>query len=146
MPDYLDYVSRQKTFEALGAYRDEAPSVSGRERADRVSSAQVSRNTFEILAVKPQLGRNFVAGEDVPGAEPVVIIGHAMWQNRFGSDPQIVGKTMRVNGRASTIVGVMPEGFRFPNNQELWRPLAINATARRDAVPASMCSVVCALV
>ena len=135
MPDYLDYVSRQQSFEALGAYRDEAPALGGRERAERVSSAQVSRNTFEILGVKPQLGRNFVAGEDAPGAEPVVIIGHAMWQNRFGSDRQILGQTMRVNGRAATIVGVMPAKFRFPNNQELWRPLAISPTAPRGEGP-----------
>ena len=135
VPDYLDYVSRQQSFDALGAYREEMTAVSGPEHAERASSAVVTRNTFEILGVRPQLGRNFVDSEQVPGAEPVVIIGHAMWQNRFGSDPHIIGKTMRVNGRASTIVGVMPEHFRFPNRQEMWRPLSISAAAARGVAP-----------
>ncbi len=131
VPDYLDYARRQKSFEVLGAYRQEAPAISGSERAERTAAARVSANTFDVLGVAPRLGRNFAPAESLPGAEPVVVISDALWQNRFGADPNIVGQTMRVNGRTATIVGVMPAGFGFPDNEELWLPLELNPGASR---------------
>ncbi len=83
-------------------------------------------NTFEILHVQPARGRAFRPDEDVRVAEPVAIIGYALWQTRYGADPQIIGRVIRVNGRPTTVVGVMPESFRFPENQQLWLPLDVD--------------------
>ena len=78
---------------------------------------------LRALGVQPELGRDFTAADDEPGAEKVAIIGHGLWQRDFGGDPHILGKGVRINGTPATIVGVMPSGFAFPTNEELWIPL-----------------------
>ncbi len=74
---------------------------------------------------RPALGRDFLPEDDRPGAAAVVLIGHGMWQNRYGSDPNVVGRTIRINDIPSVVIGVMPEGFKFPQNADLWQPLAL---------------------
>ncbi|MEE9208120.1 MAG: ABC transporter permease, partial [Gemmatimonadota bacterium] len=93
---------------------------------ERYVGARVTSNMFDVLKVRPQLGRGFVAGEDEPGAEPVVILGHNAWQDRFGGSPGVLGRTVKANGTVMTIVGVAPEGFKFPIRAELWIPLEVN--------------------
>src|SRR5206468_3011107 len=73
----------------------------------------------------PFLGRDFLPEDDRPGAPPVVILGNGVWKNRYGSDPSILGRTIRVNDIPSTVIGVMPEGFKFPLNADLWQPLSV---------------------
>ncbi|MGH7468957.1 MAG: ABC transporter permease [Longimicrobiales bacterium] len=134
--DYRDYAREQRAFEGLAALYPVSASVSGIEHADRVAAARITANTFEVLRVQPLRGRAFTAAEDVRAIEPVAIIGHALWQNRYHADAQIIGKVIRVNGRPTTIVGVMPEGFRFPNNQQMWLPLELDPlTLQRGARP-----------
>jgi putative ABC transport system permease protein len=100
--------------------------------------AYVSAGAFRLLGEKPILGRDFIADDDRPGAPSVVLLGHTIWMRRYGGDPAVVGRTIRVNGTPRVVVGVMPEGFKFPVNFELWLPLmslpGIN-TERRDVRP-----------
>ena len=93
-----------------------------------------------MLGVQPVLGRAFTADDDRAGAEPVALISDVLWRRRFNADPGVAGTTMKVDGVAHTIVGVMPEGFRFPEFAQFWTPLAPRASsaeaertiARRD--------------
>ncbi len=95
-------------------------------RSEPVQGAAVTPSFFEILEVPPLLGRPLVASDDVPDAPHVVVIGHALWRSRFGADPDVVGRQVRVGGVQRTVVGVMPEDFRFPYRDELWLPLQSN--------------------
>ncbi len=84
---------------------------------------QVTPNVFQLLGVKPILGRDFTPSDAKPGAEPTVILRHNLWEQRFGKDPAIIGQTVRLNGVPTTVIGVMPPGFSFPEDQNLWVPL-----------------------
>jgi len=95
-------------------------------RPERVSGAQVTANAFELLRVRPAIGRAFLDAEEAVGSQPVIILGHALWVVRYGGDPGIIGRTIRVNGRQHTVVGVMPEGFRFPYEEDAWIPLQLD--------------------
>ena len=93
----------------------------------------LTANTFGVLRQPPLLGRDFAAGDERPGAEPVAIIGYSLWKNRYGSDPDVLGRTLRINGQPATIVGVMPDGMRFPDNSQVWAPFVpTEAQTRRD--------------
>src|SRR5438128_512182 len=78
---------------------------------------------FSALAITPLLGRDLTAADNAPGAAKVALIGYGTWQRDFGGAADIVGKAVRINGKPATIVGVMPRGFAFPANEELWTPL-----------------------
>jgi len=104
---------------------------------ERIPGARVSASLFDLLGVKPELGRTFTPEEDVDGRDKVVVIGDALWKRRFGADPGILGRTVRLNDAPYTIIGVMPPGFRFPEGPEhhvsvgpfppaeMWRPMAL---------------------
>ena len=89
---------------------------------EQVNGVFATANLFGVLGIHPILGRDFLPEDDRAGAEPVVLIGHRMWRDRFASDPDVLGKTLRVNNTAATIIGVMPEGMEFPDNHQLWVP------------------------
>lgn len=103
----------------------------GRDELEPLFTTQVTTNTFALLGVRPTLGRDFVPADAGPGAEPVIILSHGLWTRRFGADPRVIGRSVRVDGAPTTIVGVMPEGFSFPAEQELWAPLVPTAAALR---------------
>jgi predicted permease len=84
----------------------------------------LSHNTFALLREQPLLGRDFLPEDDRAGAPPVVIIGHRVWTDRYGSEPSVIGRTVRANGETATIIGVMPPGFAYPVSSQVWRPLA----------------------
>jgi putative ABC transport system permease protein len=87
-----------------------------------VQGVRVPADFFRVLGAKPVLGRTFLAEEDRPGGHAVAVISNALWQNRFGSDPAAIGKTVTVDGSATSIVGIMPAGFNFPDGIEIWMP------------------------
>ena len=119
--DYLDWREQQGSFVDIAAFYQGTANISGTEgRPERYDGAFITASAFPWLRVRPLLGRVFEEGEHSPDAEPVVLIGYAMWQNRFDSDPDIVGKTALVNSETMTIIGVMPEGFEFPILEDLW--------------------------
>ena len=117
--------SASRAFEALSAEID-TPINLGDDAlgTDQVSGTYLSFNGLALLRERPALGRNFVADDDRPGAPPVVIIGHRLWTERYGADPSVVGRTVRLNGDPATIIGVMPAGFAYPVETQLWRPVA----------------------
>ena len=99
--------------------------ISGDQRSASVAAAAyVSWNTFSLVGHRPEMGRDFTAADDRSGAPPVVVISGTLWRVRYGADPAIVGRTVRVNGIPSTIVGVMPQDVGFPYRAEIWVPLA----------------------
>jgi putative ABC transport system permease protein len=126
LQDFLAYRERQKSFEGLAAFYDGTVNLSGDDRPERYNGAFMSANFLDMLRVKPLLGRGFQPGEDGPGTEPVVLLGWGVWQSRYNGDPKVIGKAVRVNGEPGTIVGVMPRGFAFPINQEIWVPLRMD--------------------
>ncbi len=121
--DFKDWREQQTSFVDLAAFYNGTVNVTGSERPERYDGGFMSANAFDLLGVRPILGRNFVEGEGVFGAPDVVILGYDLWQRAYNGDPDIVGKVLRVNGRDSEVVGVMPEGFLFPFNDQLWVPL-----------------------
>ena len=127
--DYIDYRDQQQTMSSFGAYYTGTVNVSGDGEPERFVGGFVTASTFEIPRVRPHLGRYLQPGEDTPGGARVVVLGYGMWQRRFGSDSSIIGKALRANGMPHTIVGVMPEGFRFPDDVALWLPLQLDPVA-----------------
>ena len=136
--DFTDWREQQKSFEALAAYYVETVNVSGSEgRPIRYYGAYISANLFDILRVRPILGRPFRAEDDMPSAAPVIILSYRAWQDRFHGDPQIIGRVVRANAEMSTIVGVMPARFDFPGQLDAWLPLRIDPLMyRRGGGPA----------
>jgi putative ABC transport system permease protein len=130
-------------FEDIGAATGTSLTLGGGGDAPQyVAGARVSFNFFSVLGVKPVLGRDFLAEEDRPGAAPVVLVGHGVWQRRFGS-ADVVGQSVVLDGVPHTIVGVMPESFRHPFRAEVWVPLAlriepVQATGRFLYAPARL--------
>jgi putative ABC transport system permease protein len=133
--DYLDYRAQQHSFDALGAYYSGTVNVSGTGEAERYTGAWMTASTFDVAFERPALGRTFRAGEDAPGGGAVAVISYGMWQRRFGGDPGIIGRVLRANSAPFTIVGVMPRGYRFPDNADLWLPLQFDPGMKRDAAP-----------
>jgi len=125
--DFLDFREQQTVFEDLVAYATGSVNLAaGTGEPERLSGGFLSAGVFEQLRIRPILGRTFRAGEDRPGAEPVIILGHDLWRDRFGSSPGVLGRTVIANGVTRTIVGVMPERIGFPNHEQLWLPITID--------------------
>jgi putative ABC transport system permease protein len=133
--DFVAWREQQTRFEQIGAYVQRTAAVRIDEGAERFETAFVTSNTFGLLRVTPVLGRDFRDGEDEPGAEPVALISHRMWTNRFGGDPGVLGRTLFIDGAPHTVVGVVPEGFRFPIDQDLWAPLVLPTDAAQAGAP-----------
>ena len=126
--------TRRTAFEQVGAYTITVAVVADtRQPPARVSAAYMSAGSFELLGDRPALGRGFRADEDRPGSPPVVILGGELWSSRYASDSSIVGQSITVNGVLSTVIGVMPRGFMFPANADLWRPMANLPAAVRES-------------
>ena len=127
--DYQDWKAEQRSFAGIEAFYTGTINVSGTDRPERYDGGFLSAGVFGLLGVQPLMGRGFTAEDDRAGADGVMLISHATWLNRFGGDPEVIGRVVRVNARPATIIGVMPEGFGFPNNEEVWVPLARDASA-----------------
>ncbi len=122
--DYLDLREAQRSFSMMVAYLNGSTvNVTYKNNPTRYTGGYVTEDFFRILGVSPVLGRDFTAADNQPGAEKVAILGHEIWQRDFNADPQIVGQAIRINGKAATVVGVMPKGFAFPVAEQLWVPL-----------------------
>ncbi len=109
-----DWVAQTQTFEQISAYTFTNLNLTGAGEPARLGAVRASANLFPLVGVAPQLGRTFLTEEDKKGANRVVILGHALWQSRFGSDPGIIGKSLTLNNQNYTVVGVMPANSQFP--------------------------------
>jgi len=124
-PDFEDYRRATRTFSGLAAYSGSVMNISDEGRTpERFQGPYISANAFRLIGQRTLLGRDFLTEEDRPGAAAVVILGNGIWKNRYGSDPSVIGRSIKVNDVVSIVIGVMPEGFKFPNNADLWLPLA----------------------
>ena len=124
--NFFDLRTQNQSFEAIGAYGPQDVNLTGDGEPERISGQLVSANVFSILGVEPALGRAFLANEDQPGQEHVVVLSHALWQRRFNQDPSVINRNITLNGESFTVVGVMPRGFFFPEREnELWIPWAM---------------------
>jgi predicted permease len=122
-PDLVDFRGA-RALEGLAGYFPRNFTLSGGDAAERVQGGSVTPDLFATLGVEPMLGRPFLAEEAAPpGLESSVILTHGLWQRRYGADPTLIGRTIVVNDRARTVVGVMPPGFKFPERDEIYLPL-----------------------
>lgn len=121
--DFVAVRREQKEFTDIAGYTQGTINVSDASGPLRYDGVYMTGNLFELLGVQPALGRNMTDADDAAGAPLVALIADAAWRDRFGSDPAIVGKPVRVNGRDATIIGVMPPGFGFPYREQVWVPI-----------------------
>jgi putative ABC transport system permease protein len=126
--DFLEWRDKVKAFEQIAAYRSTTVDLTGDGEPERLSATLGSADLFVTLGIAPVLGRAFTPEEDVDGGPPVVILSDSLWQRRFGGDLHVVGQALTLGGRSRTVVGIMPPGFRFPVDSDLWLPLATNVT------------------
>ena len=122
-PNYTDWRAQQQVFEEMSVYNRGDYNLTGMGQAERIQAGQVTASMFSTLRVKAARGRVFSDEEDKPGGPPVVVLSHGLWQRRFGGDENIVGKTLSFNDKGYTVIGVMPQGFRFPSRVEMWVPV-----------------------
>jgi putative ABC transport system permease protein len=126
---YLEWQQNARAFETMGASSENELVVSGPDEAVRVSAALVTASLFPTLGVRPVMGRGFLPAEDRVGGDRVVLLSYGLWQRMFGADTSIVGRTIRVNGMATTVVGVMPRRFGYPEFAQMWAPMGANVTS-----------------
>jgi putative ABC transport system permease protein len=124
--DYLDWKKQSNSFEELAAWRWYGADMTGKGDPEKLDGVLVTANFFHTLGVMPAVGRPFLPQEEVPGHDHEVILSYGLWQQRFGSDPQVVGKTVQLDGSTYDIVGVMGKDFSFPPAEQIWRPLALS--------------------
>lgn len=124
---YKHYVENAKSFESIAAMTGWAANLTGEGEPERLTGQSVSANFFQTLGAEAAKGRTFATGEDTEGKNRVLVLSHGFWQRRFGGDPNILNKTLSLNGENYTVVGVMPEGFQFGRELgmiiDLWRPI-----------------------
>ena len=131
--EYTDFKERSRSFSAIGAYDTVGINLTGVAEPERLQGAITTAGFFTLLRVSPALGRTFLAADEQPGHEQVAMLSHALWQRRFQSDPGIVGRSIALDGKTFDVVGVMPAGFRFPDDTtEIWKPLAFTADDLSD--------------
>jgi putative ABC transport system permease protein len=122
--DYQEFLPTQKSFDLLSAYiNGSTVNVTVNGQAKRYTGAYTTEGFLRCLGTAPLLGRDFTAADNQPGAEKVALIGYGLWQRDFGGATGVVNSTVRINGKVATIIGVMPERFAFPQNEEIWIPL-----------------------
>ncbi|HET6975290.1 MAG TPA: ABC transporter permease [Pyrinomonadaceae bacterium] len=129
--EFNEFKKQTQTLEKMAAYASAALNLGDVAEPERIGYTEVSVDLFSILGVTPHLGRTFTPEEDMPGYEPRVLISYRLWQGHFGSDPNIVGKTINLNGRNRLVVGVMPQGFHFPQDDtDVWMQLNLDPASR----------------
>ena len=124
-PDFIEWREQNRVFEGMAAYSGGPFNLTGSGEPERVSGAQVTANFFSVLGVKPILGRAFFAEEEQPGHHHVVLVSERLWRRRFGGDPALVGRMIKLDGESFTVVGIMPATFQFPNQADLWSPAVL---------------------
>ena len=119
--DYEDLRAAQQSFAQMAGYLSGSTiNVTYKNNPQRYTGAYITEDLFKIIGVSPIMGRDFTADDNKPGAEKVAILSHEIWKRDFNGDPDIVGQSVRINGKAATIIGVMPPNFKFPFSEQLW--------------------------
>src|SRR5947199_7842559 len=119
--DYEDLRNAQQSFAQMAGYLTGSTiNVTYKNNPQRYTGAYITEDLFKIIGASPIMGRDFTADDNKPGAEKVAILRHEIWKRDFNGDPSIVGQRVRLNGKAATIIGVMPPNFKFPFSEQLW--------------------------
>ena len=129
--NYIDWKAQSTAFEQMAVYSDIGLSLSTSNDPLPLIGGVVSSDFFSVLRTNAMQGRTFTPDEEQPGHDKVVVIGHKLWQRAFGANPNIIGQTVTLNSRTFTVVGIMPAGFEFPREAELWVPLAWDDNDRK---------------
>ncbi len=131
--NFNDWREQNQSFEQIIAIHWRSFDLTGAHQPERFVGHGVSAGFFDALGVKPALGRAFLPGEDEPGRDQVVVLKHSLWERRFGSDPNIVGRALTLNAKTFTVIGVAPPDFNFPfNGGEIWAPLAFDDKMKQE--------------
>src|SRR5262249_26963400 len=125
-PNYTDITRLSKSLESVGAVDTSRAILTGEGEPARLLIGEVSASLFSVLRVRPVAGRTFNADENTPGKTNVVLLSYALWRQRFGGDPSVVGRRIVLDGVRREVIGVMPEGFAYPENRQAWIPLAFD--------------------
>ncbi|MGV8836702.1 ABC transporter permease, partial [Cellvibrio sp.] len=130
--DYAEITSNLKGVELFGAYKEMNVNAIGRDGARRYRAAKTDPSIFQLSRTAPLFGREFNTQDNQQGAEDVVVIGYEVLRTQFGGDENIIDQTLRIDGKTHRVIGVMPQGYWFPDNTDLWLPLRLdpNAIAR----------------
>ena len=132
-PEYFELRERSRSFEDIAAYTTGAVNLSEGSQPERVNAVFATANMFDVLGVRPAIGQPYTAGQDGPGAEPVVVLSHELWSRIFAGDRSVIGRTIEINGRRTTVVGVAPAGFDLHDARaQLWMPLGLDPSNRRN--------------
>ena len=124
-PNYIDWRDRNTVFDSVMASRRESFNLTGSGEAERVNGRMVSASFFRTFGVPVSRGRDFVEGDDQPGAEPTVILSHGFWQRRFAGDETVVNQTITLSGRNFTVIGIASPSFRYGAEVELYTPIGL---------------------
>ena len=128
--DYLDWARLNQSFTSIAAFSETGVDLTGVGDPERLDAAVVSASFFEVFGVQPLHGRTFAPGEDVQGRHRVIVLEHALWQQRFGADPSVIGRTVMLNGLPFEVIGVLPAGVQFPGNAaRVYLPLVLQSGA-----------------
>jgi putative ABC transport system permease protein len=131
--NFYDLRAQVRSLENLSAFYDSSFNLSDGDKPERIEGTIASASLFKAVNAQPALGRLFTEEEEQWGKDKVVVLSHALWQRRFGSNPEIVGRQLSFNGQSYTVLGVMPPKFSFPpNGGELWKPLSFDTTDARE--------------
>ena len=135
VPHYTFLSAQRQPFSGVTAWpaMNSGFNLTGDGSPERVMGARVTQPFFDVIGVRPALGRGFLAEEDVPSGAHVVVLSHGLWQRRFGGSPDILGRSITLNGEPFTIVGVAPPGFGQPDSAQLWTPLQLDPSSTSDA-------------
>jgi predicted permease len=131
-PDFLDWRTQSKTISQMALLNNRAFNLSGVAQPENIEGYAVSPNCLSLLGVRPFLGRDFLPSEEVPGTAPVVMLSYALWQSHLGANPDAIGKTITLDGRSFTIVGVLPPNFRLDDKTDAIAPIGIWAADLMD--------------
>jgi putative ABC transport system permease protein len=129
-PNIEDWRRDNNVFEGIAVFRSDSKIISSAQNTQRIEGANVSASFFPLLGIEPMLGRTFTIEEDQPGHASVVVLSHSLWQLQFGAEPDVIGHVIELNERPYTIIGVLPETFRFPgslNQARIWTPISETA-------------------
>jgi putative ABC transport system permease protein len=121
-PTYMDWQAQTKSFEGMSSLRNGTFNYTGGAEPERLLGARVNASFFDLLGVKPMTGRTFLTDDDPVGNAQVTVLSYGLWQRLFGGDPNIVGRSIILDGRPYNVIGVMPRGFQYPGRSEIWVP------------------------
>src|SRR5215210_8031141 len=124
-PNLLDWRAQQTVFTGIAATRFQSYNLTGGEEPERLQGRDISANFFDVLGIKPALGRTFLPEEDHANSNRTCMLSYGLWQRRFGGDPQIIGRLLTLNAESYTVIGVLPQSYRFGTQTDVFVPIGL---------------------